>query len=65
MYMRGLITEGERKEKVVELWSEATDDVAERDAGSDVEANPIYMMANVGRPRNRSSRSASWPACAA
>ena len=28
------------------------------------ELNPIYMMANSG-PADRSSRSASWPGCAA
>ena len=48
MYMRGLITEGERKEKVVWLWSEATDAVASAMQGSMWRLNPIYMMANSG-----------------
>jgi DNA-directed RNA polymerase subunit beta' len=48
MYMRGLITEGERKEKVVSLWSEATDAVAGAMQDSMWKLNPIYMMANSG-----------------
>ena len=28
-YERGLITEGERKEQIVEIWTEATDEVAD------------------------------------
>jgi DNA-directed RNA polymerase subunit beta' len=48
MYMRGLITDGERKEKVVNLWSEATEEVADAMQKTMWRLNPIYMMANSG-----------------
>jgi DNA-directed RNA polymerase subunit beta' len=47
-YERGLITEGERKEQIVEIWTEATDEVASRMRDNLDELNPIFMMANSG-----------------
>src|ERR671929_148526 len=47
-YARGLITEEERHEIIVNLWTEATEAVAEATEDSLHELNPIYMMANSG-----------------
>jgi DNA-directed RNA polymerase subunit beta' len=47
-YERGLITEEERKERIVEEWTEATDAVADAMQETMYELNPIYMMANSG-----------------
>ncbi len=47
-YERGLITEEERKERIVEEWTEATDAVADAMQEHMFELNPIYMMANSG-----------------
>jgi DNA-directed RNA polymerase subunit beta' len=47
-YARGLITEDERHEIIVNLWTEATESVAEATERSLHELNPIYMMANSG-----------------
>src|SRR5690242_588580 len=48
LYERGLITEEERHEKIVELWTEATEEVAEAMEKNLEELNPIFMMANSG-----------------
>jgi DNA-directed RNA polymerase subunit beta' len=47
-YERGLITEEERRESIVEIWSEATDAVADAMEANLHKLNPIYMMANSG-----------------
>src|ERR671939_1012451 len=47
-YARGLITEEERHEIIVSLWTEATDAVAGATEAALYELNPIYMMANSG-----------------
>jgi DNA-directed RNA polymerase subunit beta' len=47
-YEHGLITEGERHESIVNIWTEATDKVAEAMVENLDELNPIYMMANSG-----------------
>jgi DNA-directed RNA polymerase subunit beta' len=48
LYERGLITEEERHEQIVNLWTEATEDVAQAMEETLYELNPIYMMANSG-----------------
>jgi DNA-directed RNA polymerase subunit beta' len=48
LYERGLITEEERHEQIVNLWTEATEDVAEAMEKTLYELNPIFMMANSG-----------------
>jgi DNA-directed RNA polymerase subunit beta' len=48
LYERGLITEEERHEQIVNLWTEATEDVADAMEDTLDELNPIYMMANSG-----------------
>jgi len=47
-YDRGLMTEEERDERIIAIWTEATDEVAERMMANLEETNPIYMMANSG-----------------
>ncbi|HWL04559.1 MAG TPA: DNA-directed RNA polymerase subunit beta' [Xanthobacteraceae bacterium] len=58
-YNDGLITQGEKYNKVVDAWSKATDQIAEEmmreissvkkdDAGRDAQVNSIYMMAHSG-----------------
>jgi DNA-directed RNA polymerase subunit beta' len=48
LYERGLITEEERHEQIVNLWTEATEDVADAMEATLYELNPIFMMANSG-----------------
>src|ERR1700734_1029489 len=47
-YDRGLITQEERHEAVVEKWNAATDEVAEAMIANLDTLNPIFMMANSG-----------------
>ncbi len=47
-YERGLITEDERHEQIVNIWTEATDKVADAMQENLNELNSIYMMANSG-----------------
>jgi DNA-directed RNA polymerase subunit beta' len=47
-YEDGLITQEERHEAVVELWQDATDQVADSMQEVLDDLNPIYMMANSG-----------------
>jgi DNA-directed RNA polymerase subunit beta' len=47
-YERGLITEEERRESIVHIWTEATDAVADAMEANLRKLNPIYMMANSG-----------------
>ena len=47
-YDRGLITEDERHETIVNIWTEATDEVADAMQENLDELNPVFMMANSG-----------------
>jgi DNA-directed RNA polymerase subunit beta' len=47
-YDRGLMTEEERHERIVAIWTEATDEVADKMKDTLSETNPIFMMANSG-----------------
>ncbi len=47
-YERGLITEEERREQIVQIWTEATDAVADAMEANLHKLNPIFMMANSG-----------------
>ncbi|HEU0246339.1 MAG TPA: DNA-directed RNA polymerase subunit beta', partial [Gaiellaceae bacterium] len=47
-YDRGLMTEDERDERIVAIWTQATDEVADSMMANLSETNPIYMMANSG-----------------
>ncbi|MDQ3671720.1 MAG: DNA-directed RNA polymerase subunit beta' [Actinomycetota bacterium] len=47
-YDRGLMTEEERDERIVAIWTEATEVVANAMMANLSPTNPIYMMANSG-----------------
>ncbi len=47
-YDRGLMTEEERDERIVAIWTEATEEVANAMMENLSPTNPIYMMANSG-----------------
>src|SRR5712675_2241806 len=47
-YDMGLITEDERHETIVNIWTEATDKVADAMEKNLDELNPVFMMANSG-----------------
>src|SRR5882762_3437897 len=47
-YDMGLITEDERHETIVNIWTEATDEVASAMEENFDELNPVFMMANSG-----------------
>ncbi|HEX2428424.1 MAG TPA: DNA-directed RNA polymerase subunit beta', partial [Gaiellaceae bacterium] len=47
-YDRGLMTEEERDERIIAIWTRATDEVADRMMDNLEETNPIFMMANSG-----------------
>ncbi|SHH17147.1 DNA-directed RNA polymerase subunit beta' [Thermosyntropha lipolytica DSM 11003] len=51
-YMMGLITEEERHNQIVEIWTKATDEVTEALKNSLPEDNPVYMMAISGARGN-------------
>ena len=52
-YNRGILTERERYNKVVELWNEATEKVADAMMENMDEFNPIYMMSDSGARGNK------------
>ena len=47
-YDRGLMTEEERHERIVAIWTEATNEVGDKMMENLSQTNPIYMMANSG-----------------
>ena len=51
-YRRGLITEDERYERVIQIWSQAKDDITDVLMKKLGKFNPIYMMANSGARGN-------------
>jgi len=51
-FKRGLITNEERHQRVVELWTEATDKVTQAMEDSFDTFNPIFLMANSGARGN-------------
>ncbi len=54
MFRRGLISEEERYERVIEKWTETTDDVANALMDSLDPSNPIFMMADSGARGSKS-----------
>ncbi|CBZ05388.1 DNA-directed RNA polymerase subunit beta' [Clostridium botulinum] len=54
MYRRGFISEEERYEKVIDLWTKTTEDVANALMASLDSFNPIYMMADSGARGSKS-----------
>ncbi|HZK25885.1 MAG TPA: DNA-directed RNA polymerase subunit beta' [Oscillospiraceae bacterium] len=51
-FRRGLITNDERYDRVIEIWTKAKDDVTKALMSSLDPLNPIYMMANSGARGN-------------
>jgi DNA-directed RNA polymerase subunit beta' len=51
-YRRGIITEDERRQELIEIWTEATDRVTKAMEDEFSPVNPIYMMANSGARGN-------------
>jgi len=51
-YRRGLITEGERYQKAIEVWTKATEDITEAMLNQFEPFNPLYMMALSGARGN-------------
>ncbi|QDI91512.1 DNA-directed RNA polymerase subunit beta' [Salicibibacter halophilus] len=54
-FRRGLITEDERYDKVIAIWSEAKDKIQERLMKSLDHSNPIFMMSDSGSRGNASN----------
>nr|MBA2312042.1 DNA-directed RNA polymerase subunit beta' [Actinomycetota bacterium] len=51
-FRKGVITEDERRQELIEIWNEATEKVKEAMIESFDELNPIWMMANSGARGN-------------
>ena len=51
-YRKGIITDDERRQELIETWTEATDKVKEAMEAQFGKTNPIYMMANSGARGN-------------
>ncbi|MGH3095546.1 MAG: DNA-directed RNA polymerase subunit beta', partial [Streptosporangiales bacterium] len=51
-YERGLITDDERRQELIEIWTKASAEVAEEVEKSFPKFNPIYMMVNSGARGN-------------
>ncbi len=79
-YASGLVTQGEKYNKVIDIWSKANDEVSkammsnlskekvvDREGKTvDQESfNSMYMMADSGARGSPLRRSVSWPVCVA
>jgi DNA-directed RNA polymerase subunit beta' len=51
-YRRGIITDDERRQELIEIWTKATDEVKDAMEAEFTERNPIYMMAYSGARGN-------------
>jgi DNA-directed RNA polymerase subunit beta' len=51
-YERGLITDDERRQELIEIWTHATADVARDMEDAFPETNPVWMMVNSGARGN-------------
>ncbi|MDQ4059477.1 MAG: DNA-directed RNA polymerase subunit beta' [Actinomycetota bacterium] len=51
-YSKGVITESERNQSLIEIWTKAKDEVSEAMEDNFDELNPIYMMASSGARGN-------------
>jgi DNA-directed RNA polymerase subunit beta' len=52
-YERGLITDDERRQELIEIWTHATADVAQDMERAFPETNPVWMMVNSGARGNQ------------
>jgi DNA-directed RNA polymerase subunit beta' len=51
-YRKGIITDDERREELIAIWTKATDEVKDAMEANFTERNPIYMMAYSGARGN-------------
>jgi DNA-directed RNA polymerase subunit beta' len=51
-YRKGIITNDERRQELIQIWTEATDEVKDAMEATFTERNPIYMMAYSGARGN-------------
>ena len=51
-YRRGIITDDERRQELIEIWTQATDEVKDAMEAQFTPTNPIFMMANSGARGN-------------
>ncbi|MGZ5328717.1 MAG: DNA-directed RNA polymerase subunit beta', partial [Actinomycetota bacterium] len=51
-YRKGIITDDERRQELIEIWTQATDDVKNAMEEGFTATNPIFMMANSGARGN-------------
>ena len=51
-YLRGVITEEERRQELVEVWTKATSEVAREMEANFPKNNPVYIMVNSGARGN-------------
>ena len=51
-YLRGVITEEERRQELVEVWTKATSEVAKEMEKNFPKTNPVYIMVNSGARGN-------------
>jgi DNA-directed RNA polymerase subunit beta' len=51
-YRKGIITDDERRQELIEIWTKATDEVKDAMEAEFTERNPIYMMAYSGARGN-------------
>ena len=51
-YRKGIITDDERRQELIEIWTQATDEVKDAMESRFDRTNPIYMMANSGARGN-------------
>ena len=51
-YRKGIITDDERRQELIEIWTQATDEVKDAMEAQFTATNPIFMMANSGARGN-------------
>src|SRR5205823_3362629 len=51
-YKKGIITDDERRQELIEIWTQATDEVKDAMESEFTKNNPIYMMAHSGARGN-------------
>jgi DNA-directed RNA polymerase subunit beta' len=51
-YRKGIITDDERRQELIEIWTQATDEVKDAMEDQFTPTNPIFMMANSGARGN-------------
>src|SRR5207244_10409605 len=51
-YRKGIITDDERRQELIEIWTQATDEVKDAMEAQFTPTNPIFMMANSGARGN-------------